>query len=117
MAKDAKKPTPTPKNDDVAPLTGDQLRSLMADHLLEIRRLAAEMPPEPVAGAGGNNAFDDIDAPPPTGQMRTVRDSPEAKKALVSIDAAVRELTTAETIFNMAEYIAGRLGLTAGFGG
>jgi len=91
---------------DEAPLTDDQKRSLIRDHLLEITRLGVDLIPETP------NAFDAIQPKQPTGDMRTVRDSAGVKRALVGIDAAVREATGAETVVAAAMYIAGRLGVS-----
>jgi len=80
---------------DVAPISDESKRSLIVDHLLEIKRLAAELP----TGPGGS--FDDFE----------VRDSPLVKRAMVLVDAAVRDLSPGAAVVNLIDYIASRLGL------
>jgi len=107
MAKETKetKAAATANDADIALISDESKRSLIVDHLLEIKRLAAELP----TGPGGS--FDDFEVAPATPEMRTVRDSPEVKRVMVSIDAAVRELSAVETAVNLIDYIASRLGL------
>jgi len=108
----AKKPENEKSSDvpaDEAALSDDARRSLIRDHLSEVARLAAEITPEPPTG----NAFDHIETIQPGGDMQTARDTPQMKRALTQIDAAVIGLTTVESIFAGVTYIAGRLGLPA----
>lgn len=103
MSKTTEKPKPV---DD---LSDDELRSLLGDALLTVEDLTRRLDAQPPA----NDPTDFSNHAPPEmiGQTHTARDSAEVKQAMVSIDVAVREITTVETVTSLVTYIANRFGV------
>ena len=94
------------KEKPIDELTAAELKILLGDALLTVADLSGRI------AAADPADFSDIEAPPAIGETRTARDSPAVKRAMTSIDAAIGEITTVETVASLIGYIANRFGAT-----
>jgi len=90
-------------------LTDDDKRKLLTDHLIEVKRLVAELPP---AEVDHSHDFDEFEPPPPLGEMQSASGSPRVKHALRSLQAAETEVGIANVAVDLLAFIAAKYGIT-----
>lgn len=90
-------------------LTDGDKRKLLADHLIEVKRLVGELPPAPV---DHSQDFDEFEPPPPLGEMLSASNSPRVKHALKSLQAAEVEVGIANVAVDLVAFVAARYGIT-----
>ena len=90
-------------NDNLAHMSDEEKSEMLRHYLAQAKHLTQEL-------GGISEPFADIDAPPATGEMETASDLPEIVMAVHSLDTDTKFLNTAETVVEIIEYVAKRLG-------
>ena len=86
-------------------LTEADIRVLLTDHLIEVRRLVALLTP-PAAAPHDPADFSNVATPPPTGAMHTAGDSEVVARARTSLRAASAEVGFAEGVLMFVDELA-----------